>query len=217
MKKILLFAFIAVFACQVFAQDTNADDETRFTVLPHAGFGVTNLMGSSTPFEGKLGYNIGVNVEYRHTDLLGFAAGLEYSAMGGKLEHYPQKINIGYVAVPLQVFLHFDEKDRFTIRGGIVPGFRSYARVKGGGVDVKAGDLVHPFDLSTTVGLDWCFPMGLTLGIEARNGWNYTLRDYTGADGRQYMLGDTKLHNAALLLNVGYKFKIKKNLFKRSR
>ena len=216
MKKVLFLAFAIIASLNASARYR----EGTLSLQPKTGALFANLTNmpkmpvfedvdlDSKVFPGVL---FGGELEYQLTDMVGLAAGLNYSLQGGKWKDYHNaagaikdvKIELGYINVPLVVNVYLYKG--LAVKTGLQVGFMTNAKMKG---IIEDANVVLP--LSDNY-LDDCNTIDLSIPF----GLSYEFDGHVVLDAR-YMLGltnvnkdeliaDRKMKNSIFMLTVGYK------------
>lgn len=160
-----------------------------FSLQPKVGVSLATLVGDHAGDPSmKFGLVSGVEAEYQATDLIGVAAGLNYSMQGANYDDPIGDSKLEYINIP--VVANFYVAKNFALKLGVQPGFLVSA--KSGKLDVK--DHCKTFDFSIPVGASYEIS---NFVIDAR--YNFGLTAIP--DG----LLD-KVRNSTIQLTVGYRF-----------
>lgn len=215
MKKVLLIVALTMISTGAFAQ-------TSFNVK--AGMNVSNWMGKDVEdLSAKIGFKVGVGMEYQFTDLISLQPSLMFSTKGGRqVEKYDEGgysgkvklvMNQAYLELPIMVAFRLNIADNTNIVLSAGP----YLAVGiGGQTEMKlTGDITWE-DLGVdkddtkgdTFGDDGLglrrFDAGLGIGAAVEFG-----RMFAGLDcqfGMVKLEEDFKATNVCFGISVGYKF-----------
>ena len=125
-------------------------------------------------------------LEYQATDMLGIAAGVNYSMQGCAYDHDDDNLNLDYLNIPIRAKVYV--APGFSLNGGVQFGFNT--RAKWGDLDLDKG--YESFDFSIPLGASYEIS---NVVIDAR--YNLGLTKVAKA-------GDGK--NSVIMLTVGYRF-----------
>ncbi|MBR5687778.1 MAG: porin family protein [Prevotella sp.] len=184
MKKLFLMAAMALISLGASAQHAVGG----LTLQPQVGLSLATVTKTDDTSL-KAGLMAGAELEYQVTDMLGLAAGVNYSMQGTARDH-TDNLNLDYVNIPLRAKVYV--APGFSINGGIQLGFMASAKVDG-----KDWSDVYDktFDLSLPIGASYEYQ---NIVFDAR--YNFGL---TGVSGNKLM-DDQK--NSVLQFTVGYRF-----------
>jgi hypothetical protein len=145
MKKLLLTVVLGLCTLAGFSQ-------AKFDV--HAGMSMANITNSDADL--KIGYSVGVGMDYAITDMWAFQTGLNFTSKGckGSEKGVDAKINPVYLDIPLlaAIKLPISEGNTFVVNAGPYVGFGlgGKATVESGGAEVILYNLSLPFFLKTS-------------------------------------------------------------------
>jgi hypothetical protein len=211
MKKLLLFAAVAVFGFIMNAQ------EVRFGAK--AGLNLASLSGDDTDdLDGITSFHVGGVAEIMFSDKFSFQPELLYSAQGAKYEeseseagftyNYEEKLKLGYINVPLMAKYYVAEG--FSIEAGPQVGFLISAKAEweetltGEGVnetdsgDEDIKDFVKGIDFGVNLGFGYRMESGLNFAARYNLGLS-NINDGEGSD-------DYSQQNNVIQFSVGYFF-----------
>ncbi|MEJ8739832.1 porin family protein [Phocaeicola sp. HCN-6420] len=202
MKKLLLTVVLGLCTLAGFSQ-------ARFDV--HAGMSMANITNSDADM--KIGYSVGVGMDYAITDMWAFQTGLNFTSKGCKESEdgATAKFNPVYLDIPLlaAVKLPISEGNTFVINAGPYVGFGLGGKitVEQGGAEVGA-KLFKKVDGADEAVMNRC-AVGLQYGVGFELGYRYLL-NLTGQYGFTNMIKESWAHesnkNLAFLITVGYRF-----------
>ena len=200
MKKFLLTAVLGMFALAGFSQ-VKWDAKV--------GMSMTNLTGDMDG-DMKIGYNVGVGMDYAFSEDWSLQSGLNFTGKGAKDEGVKVKMN--YVELPILAAYKFalGENMKFVVNAG------PYLAVGLGGkmtVDGEDGGSVKLFSKEDGAeeALMKRFDLGIQYGIGLEVGEHY-LVNLTGQNGFINPLNDKvwgeelSTKNIAFSISVGYRF-----------
>lgn len=200
MKKFLLTAVLGMFALAGFSQ-VKWDAKV--------GMSMTNLTGDMDG-DMKIGYNVGVGMDYAFSEDWSLLSGLNFTGKGAKDEGVKVKMN--YVELPILAAYKFalGENMKFVVNAG------PYLAVGLGGkmtVDGEDGGSVKLFSKEDGAeeALMKRFDLGIQYGIGLEVGEHY-LVNLTGQNGFINPLNDKvwgeelSTKNMAFSISVGYRF-----------
>ena len=201
MKKFLLTAVLGMFALAGFSQ-VKWDAKV--------GMSMTNLTGDMDG-DMKIGYNVGVGMDYAFSEDWSLQSGLNFTGKGAKDEGVKVKMN--YVELPILAAYKFalGENMKFVVNAG------PYLAVGLGGkmtVDGEDGGSVKLFSKEDGAeeALMKRFDLGIQYGIGLEVGEHY-LVNLTGQNGFINPLNDKvwgeelSTKNMAFSISVGYRFR----------
>ncbi len=161
----------------------------------------------------KIGYSVGVGMDYAITDMWAFQTGLNFTSKGCKESEdgATAKFNPVYLDIPLlaAVKLPISEGNTFVINAGPYVGFGLGGKitVEQGGAEVGA-KLFKKVDGADEAVMNRC-AVGLQYGVGFELGYRYLL-NLTGQYGFTNMIKESWAHesnkNLAFLITVGYRF-----------
>ena len=216
MKKLFILALLAMFSTVTFAQITwNAQ----------ACINMSSLSGLDES-KMKVGYQIGVGMEYAITDMWSVRPSLLFITKGAKSDYtiddegYKSTYNPMYLQLPIMAAASFDLSDnmKFVAKAGPYIGFGIGGKIKdeftydGATTEVKYDifdDLVEDGDVEYKAAKRFDFGLGIGAGLEfgkimvnldAMFGLVKVADYYTFKDEKK------SLKNMTVALSVGYKF-----------
>lgn len=202
MKKLLLTVVLGLCTLAGFSQ-------AKFDV--HAGMSMANITNSEADL--KIGYSVGVGMDYAITDMWAFQTGLNFTSKGCKesVEGVKAKFNPVYLDIPLlaAVKLPISEGNTFVINAGpyVGVGLGGKMTVEDGGAEVGT-KLFKKIDGADEAMMNR-FAVGLQYGVGFEQGYRYLL-NLTGQYGFTNMIKDSWVDennkNLAFLITVGYRF-----------
>ena len=231
-KKIIMVVAAMMATLSVSAQ--SRFEAGRFTVQPYLGAtgAMLSNMPDIAPEDGLFGLSVdatatggcifGAEVEYRFTDRLSLAAGLNYaeagcgwddielSVMGQKAKMKDLKVETSYLNVPLT--LNYYLFKGFAVKAGVQFGFLTSADVKAtvsvGGdhpslsmnLDEDVKDEFNKFDFSIPVGISYEFKVPVVIDLR----YNFGVTKVN----KESEPGFKDSRNQILSLTVGYKLGI---------
>lgn len=226
MKKYLLGMVAAIFICSPTGVRAQLE-QGSFSIMPKLGLSSTSLTNMpALPIADDIelkrsffpGFFIGAECEYQLTGRFSLAAGLNYTAQGGRWKDFRRpdfeikktQIILGYVNLP--VVANFYLFEGFAVKAGVQLGYLTNANMQSTFVNKGAG--IHDEDKHDESLMDDCRKWDLSIPI----GLSYELSDELVIDAR-YHLGLTRLNkendadgnarNRSLLVTVGYRFNVK--------
>ena len=234
MKKVLVSAFAALCAFGAFAQVSFWDSEAAAKKLffaPRVGLNVSNMSfdipdGDVEGKKAKIGFNVGVGVDYMINRSFGINTGLFYTTKGVKFEEKDegykdtQTYNAGYLQLPVYASyrLNFAENSQLQVNFGPYFAYGINGKVTDKYVDYEDPDYseeykydlfgtsdddkdrtgIKRFDLGLGVGVGYTFKR-VHLGLEYQFGLlNCLEKDEWGSDYKAYTRN--------LSISVGYTF-----------
>lgn len=202
MKKILLTSLLGLLTIVGYSQ-------ARFDI--HGGMSMANITNSEADL--KVGYTLGVGMDYSFNDMWSFQSGLNFTSKGCKASEagVDLKMNPVYLDIPLLAALKIDitEGNRFLINLGPYVGFGLGGKmtVEQGGAEIGT-KLFKKVDGAKEAVMNRC-AVGLQYGIGFELD-NHYLINLTGQYGFTNMVKesfvDESNKNLAFLLTVGYRF-----------
>lgn len=202
MKKTLLTLLLGLFTIVGYSQ-------ARFDI--HGGMSMANITNSETDL--KVGYTLGVGMDYSFNDMWSFQSGLNFTSKGCKASEagVDLKMNPVYLDIPLLAALKINitEGNRFLINLGPYVGFGLGGKmtVEQGGAEIGT-KLFKKVDGAQEAVMNRC-AVGLQYGIGFELD-NHYLINLTGQYGFTNMVkesfADESNKNLAFLLTVGYRF-----------
>jgi opacity protein-like surface antigen len=193
MKKFLLTAVLGMFALAGFSQMTwNAK----------VGMSMTNL--SNTDADMKVGYTVGVGLDYQFTDMWYLQSGLNITGKGAKAGDL--KIKTHYLEIPVLAAAKFDVSDnmKFVVNAGPYLAFGMGGKLEEGNASMK----VFSKEDGMEEALMKRFDLGLQYGVGLELSDKYLI-NLTGQYGFiDPFKGDSgeSSHNIAFMIGVGYRF-----------
>mgnify|MGYP001047372825 CR=1 FL=1 len=202
MKKTLLTLLLGLLAVTGYSQ-------ARFDI--HGGMSMANITNSEADM--KVGYTVGVGMDYAFNEMWSFQSGLNFTSKGCKVSEggVDTKMNPVYLDIPLLAAVKFNitEGNRFMVNLGPYVGFGLGGKmtVEASGAEVgtklfkKVGKNDEPMMNRCAVGLQY------GVGFEL---FFYYLINLTGQYGFTNMIKESfageSNKNLAFLLTVGYRF-----------
>ena len=193
MKKFLLTAVLGMFALAGFSQMTwNAK----------VVMSMTNL--SNTDADMKVGYTVGVGLDYQFTDMWYLQSGLNITGKGAKAGDL--KIKTHYLEIPVLAAAKFDVSDnmKFVVNAGPYLAFGMGGKLEEGDASMK----VFSKEDGMEEALMKRFDLGLQYGVGLELSDKYLI-NLTGQYGFiDPFKGDSgeSSHNIAFMIGVGYRF-----------
>lgn len=183
--------------------------QARFDI--HGGMSMANITNSEADL--KVGYTLGVGMDYSFNDMWSFQSGLNFTSKGCKASEagVDLKMNPVYLDIPLLAALKINitEGNRFLINLGPYVGFGLGGKmtVEQGGAEIGT-KLFKKVDGAQEAVMNRC-AVGLQYGIGFELD-NHYLINLTGQYGFTNMVkesfADESNKNLAFLLTVGYRF-----------
>ena len=195
MKK----AFILIALLVVFAAPAAAQTDPVFGAK--VGINFANLSfdpDDEEAVEGRTGLVVGVLILVPVNARFAFQPEVLYSQQGAKEDGGDGKIGIDYINIPLLANIHLTGGDNpVSLLVGPQIGFRTQAKVKGGGEEIDIKD--------DTEGMDWGLVTGLSAAmrnflIDARYTWGLSNINADETD-------DQKVKNRVFTISVGILFR----------
>lgn len=149
--------------------------QAKFDV--HAGMSMANITNSDADL--KIGYSVGVGMDYAITDMWAFQTGLNFTSKGckGSEKGVDAKINPVYLDIPLlaAIKLPISEGNTFVVNAGPYVGFGlgGKATVESGGAEVGT-KLFKKIDGADEALMNRC-AVGLQYGVGFELGYKYLL------------------------------------------
>lgn len=208
MKKFLLTAVLGMFALAGFSQMTwNAK----------VGMSMTNLANSEADM--KVGYTVGVGLDYQFTDMWYLQSGLNITSKGSKSSYSEEGFDVKttltthYLEIPVLAAAKFDVSDnmKFVVNAGPYLAFGLGGKEKYEVGDVSESYKVFSKEEGEDEALMKRFDLGLQYGIGLELSEKYLINltgqygfisPYNYPDGYD---GD-KAKNLAFMISVGYRF-----------
>lgn len=202
MKKILLTFFMGLLAITGYSQ-------AKFDI--HGGMSMANITNSEADL--KIGYTLGVGMDYSFNDMWSFQSGLNFTSKGCKASEagVDAKMNPVYLDIPLlaAVKMTITEGNRFLVNFGPYVGFGLGGKmtVEQGGAEVGT-KLFEKVGTNKDAMMNRC-AVGLQYGIGFELD-NHYLINLTGQYGFTNMMKESMAgksnKNLAFMLTVGYRF-----------
>lgn len=202
MKKLLMTVALGLCTLTGFSQ-------AKFDV--HAGMSMANITNSDADL--KIGYSVGVGMDYAITDMWSFQTGLNFTSKGCKESDDGAKLTFNpvYLDIPLlaAIKLPISEGNTFVVNAGPYVGFGLGGKmtVEQGGAEVGT-KLFKKIDGADEAMMNRC-AVGLQYGVGFELGEKYLL-NLTGQYGFTNMMKHSWVHennkNLAFLITVGYRF-----------
>lgn len=202
MKKTLLTLLLGLLTIVGYSQ-------ARFDI--HGGMSMANITNSEADL--KVGYTLGVGMDYSFNDMWSLQSGLNFTSKGCKASEagVDLKMNPVYLDIPLLAALKINitEGNRFLINLGPYVGFGLGGKmtVEQGGAEIGT-KLFKKVDGAQEAVMNRC-AIGLQYGIGFELD-NHYLVNLTGQYGFTNMVkesfADESNKNLAFLLTVGYRF-----------
>lgn len=200
MKKILLTAMFGMFAVAGFSQ---------LKWDAKVGMSMTNLTGDMDG-DMKVGYAVGVGMDYSFSDAFSLQSGLNFTGKGTKDEGVKVKMN--YIELPVLAAYKFSlgENMKFVVNAGpyLAVGLGGKITADGSDEDVK----LFSKEDGAEEAIMKRFDMGIQYGIGLEVGEHY-LVNLTGQNGfintlnKDFFQGkDVSSKNMAFYISVGYRF-----------
>ena len=203
MKRIFLFAFVALFTCAISAQQVNFGAK--------AGVNFASIGGDDTEdVEGKTGFHLGLVSEILFSEKFAFQPEVLYSSQGAEGEYSEDglnvkaKLNLDYINIPL--LAKYYVTPGLNLHAGPQLGFvvkaeEEYEASFGGESESETMDIkdeVKGMDFGLAVGLGYKLNMGLF--FDARYNLGLTnIWDYEDEE-------DFSQKNNVIQLSVGFMF-----------
>lgn len=214
MKKYLLLAICAVMTLGASAQRASSSSSTFFSskrAETPVRFGITaglNIAGqtwkdgdiSYSP-DSRLGFNVGLTVDFPILESLYIKSGLLYTTKGSKDEDdgYEEKLSPAYLEIPVLASYRYDFSDaaQWQLNFGPYIAYGIGGKYKYGDYeeDYFGDDGAKRFDLGLQIGT------GITLGQHYNIGIAYQFGLVNTVDD-----GDETLKNHNFMINLGYIF-----------
>ena len=200
MKKFLLTAVLGMVALAGFSQ-------VRWDVK--AGMSMTNMNGDMDG-DMKVGYTVGVGMDYAFSEEWALQSGLNFTGKGAK--DTGVKVKMNYIELPILAAYKFaiGENMKFVVNAGpylaVGLGGKMSADGEDGG-DVKLFSkedgaeeaLMNRFDLGIQYGIGLEVGEHYLVNLTGQNGFINTLNDKVFGD-------DVSSKNLAFMISVGYRF-----------
>lgn len=225
MKKSLLGAVTALLICGTTSVHAQLEPGS-FSIQPKLGLASTSLTDMpALPVAEHIeldrtffpGFLIGAECEYQLSDRFSLAAGLNYTAQGGKWKDYRRpefeikktQIVLGYINVPVLANVYLF--DGFALKAGVQVGFLTNANAQSTFVEKTGG--LHEIEKNDESILSDCRRWDFSIPV----GISYELSDELIIDAR-YHFGlsrvnkekdeDGNTRNRSLFLTIGYRFQL---------
>lgn len=202
MKKTLLTLFLGLLAVVGYSQ-------ARFDI--HGGMSMANITNSEADL--KVGYTLGVGMDYSFNEMWSFQSGLNFTSKGCKISEsgVDVKVNPVYLDIPLlaAVKMNITEGNRFLINLGPYIGFGLGGKmtIEQGGAEIGT-KLFKKVEGNKEAMMNRC-AVGLQYGIGFELDEHYLI-NLTGQYGFTNMIKESfageNNKNLAFLLTVGYRF-----------
>ncbi len=216
-KKLMMAAVMLASSIGASAQDR----EGTWTITPKLGPTISFLSTlPDLPVSGMLdlkkthhlGLQVGAEVEYGVTDMVGIAAGLNYAMQGGRWRDYSNpmysitgtRFELGYITLPVVCNVYL--ADVFAVKAGVQLGYLTNARLKSN-IALKGEGLesfnesslsdFNRFDVSIPVGFS--VDLSDNLVIDARYNWGLTKVN------KESEPGESDIRNSVFVITFGYK------------
>lgn len=191
MRKLLLSAMLGIFALAGFSQ-------TSLNVK--AGMSMTNITDSEMDM--KVGYTVGLGVDYQFTNTWYLQSGLNFTGKGAKLSGL--KVKSHYMEIPVLAAAKFDIADnmKFVVNAG------PYVAVGLGGKAEFEGESLKVFkEYDNKDALLKRFDMGIQYGVGLELSNRYLI-NLSGQYGFIDTVNNTteSPKNIAFLISLGYRF-----------
>lgn len=191
MRKLLLSAMLGMFALAGFSQ-------TSLNVK--AGMSMTNITDSEMDM--KVGYTVGLGVDYQFTNTWYLQSGLNFTGKGAKLSGL--KVKSHYMEIPVLAAAKFDIADnmKFVVNAG------PYVAVGLGGKAEFEGESFKVFkEYDNKDALLKRFDMGIQYGVGLELSNRYLI-NLSGQYGFIDTVNNTEESpkNIAFLISLGYRF-----------
>jgi hypothetical protein len=202
MKKFLLTAVLGMFALAGFSQ-VKWDAKV--------GMSMTNLTGDMDG-DMKIGYNVGVGMDYAFSEDWSLQSGLNFTGKGAKDEGVKVKMN--YVELPILAAYKFalGENMKFVVNAGPYLAVGLGGKMSVDGADGEEGGDIKLFSKEDGAeeALMKRFDLGIQYGIGLEVGEHY-LVNLTGQNGfinplNDKVWGEASTKNMAFSISVGYRF-----------
>jgi hypothetical protein len=202
MKKFLLTAVLGMFALAGFSQ-VKWDAKV--------GMSMTNLTGDMDG-DMKIGYNVGVGMDYAFSEDWSLQSGLNFTGKGAKGEGI--KIKMNYVELPILAAYKFalGENMKFVVNAGPYLAVGLGGKMSVDGADGEEGGDIKLFSKEDGAeeALMKRFDLGIQYGIGLEVGEHY-LVNLTGQNGfinplNDKVWGEASTKNMAFSISVGYRF-----------
>jgi hypothetical protein len=186
MKKLMMIAAMMVATLTVSAQQESG----TFSIIPKAGFNLSNLAGDVSGNSIKIGLVAGAEGMYQINPLIGVSAGVLYSMQGCEGEN-DAKANYNFINIPL--LANFYVARNFALKIGLQPAFVVSAKTKYDKVEYDVKDAMQSITLDIPIGASYEIS---NFVIDAR--YNLGIAKINKKDG--------SIRNSVIQFTVGYKF-----------
>lgn len=187
-----------------------ASAQSKFSIGPNAGVGVSWLGDDGEGSKSKLAGNAGLSLVYSAAEHFGIGLDAKYSFEGAKYEIGSTKssVNLNYVRLPLKAiyfFGNYGQKLRPKVAIGPSFGFLSSAKIKSGENSVDIKDDLNSFDFGVTAaaGLNYRLVSNTWLNLDV----NY-LHGVSDINKPSPGINTEAAHNRNVQLNIGVNFGI---------
>ena len=202
MKKLLLTALFGLFAVTGFSQTT---------LDVHGGMTMNNYTGMNPGPDMRVGFTVGLGVDYTLTDLWSVKTGLNFTQKGAKDKEdgIEGKLKPIYMEIPVMAAATFQIADdvKFVANAGpyFAVGIGGKAEAADDGVsasvklfkdDGAAKATMNRFDMGIQYGIGLEISEHYLINLYGQNGFINPFKGYTELDGKNMTFG----------LSVGYKF-----------
>ena len=203
MKKIMMIAAMMVATVSAKAQI----EPGTFSLQPKAGFVLSTVSGEDTKF--KPGFNVGLEGQYQLNNWFGLSAGLLYTTQGTKIKDLDDKLNLGYINIPLMAKFYVTKG--LSLNAGLQLSFLTSAKDKysNGGIkyDMDVKDVCNKADFSIPLSIAYEFTNGIAFEARYTGGLtNVFKKDDLKKVGYNTRWDDDK--NEVFMITVGYKIPI---------
>ena len=190
MKKTIIIAVAALMAAMNLKAQTQGDINFRF----RAGGNLSTLSGNDDAKE-KIGWSLGVGVDYCLTDLFALSLDVNRDQLGCKSKALDKKLNLEYLSIgPLAKYC---ATPWLALQAGPEIGFLRKAKMSG----INQKEAYEKTEFSLPIGLSFepkVSKKDVALVIDLR----YRL-GLSKANDEDVLIGDMK--NSAFILTIGYK------------
>lgn len=210
MRKIVfcMSMLIAFIAC-------GQNDVKQWSLKPFAGMSISSFMGDDADgSEARFGYHGGLEVEYQFHHRWSVALGALYSTGGAKISENADNMTIKSDRIYFPLTAKCYVWRGLSLSAGVAPTIvvNSVFDFRGNGVSVgvKSGKISRSFDVSIPIGLSYEY-RNVVAGASAYFGLCplFKKNSYIEGNGIRLDLGDAKINNYAVMISLGYKFKLK--------
>lgn len=197
--KVVLFAVALLIGVSASAQDQKAIFGVK------GGVNMSNLSGDVNGNKAKIGFNVGITLDYAFTPEWYLLTGLEYTTKGAKfdkIDGFKPSINAAYIQLPIHAGYKLEVSDatKVVFHAGpyLAYGVNGKAKAKTDGVEISENtfgdDGFKRFDFGVGLGV------GLEFGkIGVGLGYDFGLVNIIDLSG-------ASVKNGNAYLSVGYKF-----------